>query len=365
MSTINLKNESMPPVDLVMSILDQPVIQKPEEPEERVKIAIIMDYDDTITVRYSQEQMVEKNIENIKKFYKEHHNIMVETAADYWNIVTELYKGGSKEVSYLSCLMRDFENGVITGRSGEKMKVDDLLYYGSLSPLAPGIKDFLKEIKKEHDVDLRIYVVSVGMKNLIMGSGIGDLVDGVYSCELKQSFKDYVDTIHRVVVSFSKSEEYIRIVKGVLPDNEDVLNKRLTQDEYFLQYDHTIIVGDGMSDKPLFMFAGKKGAKRIAVYSPGNRYSFKKCVSELITDGAIDALVPRDYTPGGQTFRLFSDMISAMARAGEGCGFPPYLLYQYRKGILCSSEVIDFVKSHISTCPNCTDHTDVAIIYPR
>lgn len=76
---------------------------------------------------------------------------------------------------------------------------------------------------------------------------------------------------------------------------KDLRDVRLRADEYKIPYKNFIAVGDGFTDKALWMSVKKKGGKCVIVYERGSMESYKKAMTIAWT--AASYVLEQDYTP--------------------------------------------------------------------
>jgi 2-hydroxy-3-keto-5-methylthiopentenyl-1-phosphate phosphatase len=319
-------------------------------------VFIVLDFDMTMSEESGQEPMFADNLDRIKEKYKDVYP--VETAADYWKIVSIVYKGYDREIAYLQCILDDIEDGTFL-RDGHKITVEDLQYYGSKIKLSPGIKEFVVEIKKEWEgkANIFIYIVSVGMKNLILGTGLEELVDGIYASELVAKSSVHVNKIFKLYEGFTKTKAIIEIAKG------KELNDYLPSKDYKFDYRYSIVAGDGMSDLSAFGYSRKKGAKAIGVYEKDNMVAFESAHKKI--GRFVDCLLPRDYTPHGDTWQIFNEYIAELI-AEERCIFPTGLIHEHRKGSIKCEKTINYIRTHFDECkcPNCSPAVSLKWVAP-
>jgi hypothetical protein len=308
-------------------------------------VTIIFDYDDTITEECCEHPIFEDNLERIQKKYTD---IDIKKASDYWKVVDTYYKGYDREIAYIQCMLKDISEGVFM-RNGHKLTDDDMRYYGSLIKLSPGIIEFINNIKMTWcgKVNLSIYVISVGIRNIIMGSEISSLVDGIYASELVSTNNcEYLNEIKTLITSFSKTATFIKLSKGI-----DNINLKIVHNDHKFPYKNSIIIGDGLSDSPLFGYAGKKGAKIIGVYKKGSMEAYNNAHCKIGI--YIDALLPRDYTPSYVTYKMINKYIDEIS-SNNRCTFPHQLIHLEHFGKLEHDDVIDMVNTHYNKCIQCS-----------
>src|SRR5271156_3491614 len=140
-------------------------------------IAIIWDFDKTLTSAYMQKPLFkhygvdEKKFwaeaNGLEKFYRRHgaHNV-------------------SKDTLYLNHILTYVREGIF------KDLTNNLLFkFGSEIEFYPGLPDFFSSLKSsvsensefaKHEVSVEHYIVSTGLRKMIEGSDIAQYVDGIW-----------------------------------------------------------------------------------------------------------------------------------------------------------------------------------------
>jgi hypothetical protein len=329
---------------------------------DKKNIVLIWDYDGTMTEHTCQTPMLSANMKSLQQKYG------IINPDDYWESIDLHRSSGNQEVEYLQKILLDIKTKVLT-RDGNSITEKDLQYFGSLVQMAPGIFEFLKEIKDKWSdkVNICIYVISIGMQNLILGSGIAEYVDDIYAS--KFTHRDYDDPklddtdlpinwIKKIVTSFGKTAPLIEIAKG----KPASLNVKLSAKDYRFQYRDMIVIGDGYSDLSVFSYVRKKGGHVIGVYEKGNKDAFETSHQKI--GYSIDYLLERDYTPNRTTAREIHKMIGEIVE-NKRCDFSPELLHMYRKGAIRDQETMEYVDIHIRECPYCSDIVTTSMMLPK
>ena len=233
------------------------------------KVALIFDFDLTCTEEYQQWVLINKymvkyqetyntpeKIKEIREYIPEYDGIT--TIDDFFRLVEFSRKKAQAEkkgirvqrgVTWMSQLCRDMQlSGPLCGCTNE-----EFIELGKEIHLSPGIKDFFKEIKsiwRSKNVDVRIYIISVGLKPFIEGAIGDDLVDGIFAGEISDG------QIMSVIEDYTKTEIAFEIAKG----GQDRKNMKLRGNEYDIPYNKFVVVGDGYTDIPNWRFYRKYGA---------------------------------------------------------------------------------------------------------
>jgi len=328
--------------------------------EEKKNVFLLFDYDETMTETSAQEPIFEHNLQRLQEKYGKD---IIKKPGDYWGLLDTTYKFPEydREITYLQQIRNDIQDGTLLNLRDEPICEEDLKEFGAMVELAPGIKEFLVHIKEEWKdrANIEIYIISVGMKNMILGAGFEKLVDGIYSCEFEvddTSKNGGVSHIKKIITSFSKTASIIEIAKG------ENLNTILSAKDYRFHYKNCIVFGDGMSDLSVFGYLRKKGGQTVGVYKHDSRKACEKAHKKI--GFSIDKLVPRDYRIGNFTHQIINKSIESLIDS-KRCDFPQELIHMYIKGSLENKDTCRFVEKHVKKCKQCSLSLHLELVPPR
>jgi hypothetical protein len=189
----------------------------------------------------------------------------------------------------------------------------------------PGMPDFLELVRKhvgshpryaEHQIRVEHYIVSSGLRQMILGSAVAPFVDGVWACEFAEEialpgFLDagqerlfspdrQISEIIYTIDNTTKTRAVFEINKGTNTNPAIDVNAKIAQSDRRIPFQNMIYVADGPSDVPVFSIVDQNGGRTYAVYRPGSSGEFEQ-VNRLLEQDRIDAYGPADYTDGSQT----------------------------------------------------------------
>lgn len=175
----------------------------------------------------------------------------------------------------------------------------------------PGVKDWFSRIREfaaAYDVDVKHYIISSGLKEIIEGSDIYDQFDEVYACEFLYDI-DNIAVWPKIVVNYTTKTQFLfRINKGILDvSDDDSLNIYVPEDERPVPFRNMIYIGDGLTDVPCMKLVKANGGYSIAVYTDKDK------VSELMTDDRVNYIADADYTENGEIDTLVKNIILKMS----------------------------------------------------
>ena len=198
----------------------------------------------------------------------------------------------------------------------------DLVAQGRDVELFAGVNDWFDAMAQyiathpsSQGVELRHYLISSGLTEIIEGTGIYSRFHNVFASEY---WFDAYDLPYpkRVITDTGKTQYLFRINKGV-EDLGDSINEHMPEGERPVPFSNMIYYGDGDTDVPSMAVMRKNGGYAFAVHPPGKSKS--KCV-KLFEAGRCDFYAPADYREGSALFKrtcLLLDRILADIRMRE------------------------------------------------
>ncbi len=266
-------------------------------------IALVYDFDGTLSPRPMQEYTFLPKIGvDPKAFWAEVNQMAREHQAD--NLITYMH------LMYKKAKAR-----------GVRIDREELVALGRDVELFAGVETWFREIadyvslRTETPVELRHYLISSGLKEIIEGTSIYGNFHNVFASEY---FFEAYDLPYpkRVITDTGKTQYLFRINKGV-EDLSESINSHMPEAERPVPFAHMIYYGDGDTDVPSMTVMRKNGGHAIAVHPEGRDEA--KC-AELFRAGRVDFYAPADYRRGSTLFRrtgLLIDHILAVIRIEE------------------------------------------------
>jgi phosphoserine phosphatase len=267
-------------------------------------IALVYDFDGTLSPRPMQEYAFLPEIgADARAFWAESNALAKRTEAD-------------PLITYMHLMYRKAK------AKGVRIDRADLVAQGRQVELYPGVEDWfdaigghVKSHAQSHGVQLRHYLVSSGLTEIVEGTSIYRRFHNVFASEY---WFDAYDLPYpkRVITDTGKTQYLFRINKGV-EDLGRSINQHMPEDARPIPFTNMIYFGDGDTDVPSMAVMRKNGGHAVAVYPPGK--SKAKCV-ELFRAGRCDFFAPADYRQGSELYRrtcLLLDRILADIRVQE------------------------------------------------
>jgi haloacid dehalogenase-like hydrolase len=273
---------------------------------DRKTIALVYDFDGTLSPRPMQEYAFLPQIgADAAAFWAESNALAKETRAD-------------PLITYMHLMYKKAK------AKGVRIDRADLVAQGRHVELYPGVEDwfdaigaYVKGYAQSHGVQLRHYLVSSGLTEIVEGTSIYRRFHNVFASEY---WFDAYDLPYpkRVITDTGKTQYLFRINKGV-EDLGDSINQHMPEAARPIPFANMVYFGDGDTDVPSMAVMRKNGGYAVAVYPGGKSRGRAKCV-DLFKAGRCDFFAPADYREGSDLFRrtcLLLDRILADIRVQE------------------------------------------------
>jgi hypothetical protein len=265
-------------------------------------IAIVYDYDLTLSPNYMQEEVIFPAFGiDSRSFWKKSHELVKDLGFD-------------NELAYmkllLDCLGIDRPTNARLRELGGSLR-----FYPGLPEM---FQEFQSGLLKPHHESLGIqvehYIISSGLKILIEGSRIAPFVKAIFGCEFAEDESGRISFPKRVISHTQKTQYLFRINKGLLSMNEDV-NDHMPESVRPVPFRNMIYIGDGPTDVPCFAVVRQNGGHAIAVYNPDDstRASFKKCYQLSTHADRVRHIAPADFRAGSHLRLVLENMIEEIA----------------------------------------------------
>ena len=268
----------------------------------QITIAIVYDYDQTLSPNYMQDEVL------FPAFGID--------SGKFWARCQALVRedGYDSELAYLKALLDCLDMDRPTNAR--------LIELGKGLKFYPGLPEMFDEmrtalLRPEHvalGINVEHYIISSGLKALIDGSGIAPYIKAVFGCEFAEDKAGHIVFPKRVISHTQKTQFLFRINKGLLDYTQDV-NDHMPPELRPIPFDHMIYIGDGPTDVPCFTVVRQHGGHAIAVYNPGDksRNSFRKCYQLVGAADRVRHIAPADYRAGSHLRLLLEQMVGEIA----------------------------------------------------
>ena len=253
-------------------------------------IALVFDFDGTLTPQPMQEYTIlpEIGIKKGKVFWSEVHQEAIKT-------------GGEEIVTYMRLMlkksqMRDYP---VTRKR--------LMSLGQKIEYYPGVKTFFNRINKYmksnyKGIELRHYLISAGLKEIIDGCEIAKYLYKVFASEYY--YNEYNQAVFpKVIVNDTLKTQFIfRINKGKENLHENI-NEYMPTENRPIPFQNILYIGDGLTDVPCMTVIRKNEGASIAVYKPYSPKGKSTC-KELVSAKRADFMSKADYRNGSELDKI-------------------------------------------------------------
>lgn len=270
-------------------------------------IAIIWDFDKTLTPQYMQAPLFRAYDIDEKAFWRE-----VNSLPEYYA------RAGvhlQPDTSYLSHLLTYVKEGIMPDLTNARLRElgGEIEFFPGIPELFGALRDIVKAPEyEEGDLRLEHYVVSTGLAEMIRGSRIAEHLSGIWASEFIEAparpgedlggkpGSGPISQIAGFLDNTTKTRAIFEINKGVNKLKNVSVNDLIPEEDRRVPMKNMIYVADGPSDIPSFSVVRKHGGLAYAVFQPESETQFAQ-VDGLLQAMRVDAYGPADYTPHSQT----------------------------------------------------------------
>jgi hypothetical protein len=274
-------------------------------------VACIWDFDKTLIPGYMQAPIFNAFGMDAEAFWKE-VNGLPEIYAQRGNRV-------SGDTVYLNHLLSFVKNGELKGLTNARLRE-----LGAELEFYPGVRELFESLKtlasekaeyQKHNIRLEHYIISTGLAEMIRGSAIAPLVEGIFGCEFIEAplpphysrqdelplhMEFEISQIGTIVDNTAKTRYIFEINKGTNKHPGIDVNAAIAPAARRVPIERMIYIADGPSDVPVFSVVKSNGGKTYAVFNPESEAEFAQN-DALLHAGRIHAYGPADYRHGSTT----------------------------------------------------------------
>jgi len=307
-------------------------------------IACIWDFDKTLSPGYMQAPIFEMYRVDPKKFWKEVAVLPNHYQKDGLDLI-------STDTLYLNHILTYARLGTFKGLNNARLRK-----LGGKIELYEGLPDFFDKIKRfvatnpeyvQHEIQVEHYIVSTGLRQMVLGSKIAPYVDGVWGCEFiedapppgylnagKKAVSQDPKIISQIAYALdntTKTRAVFEINKGSNKIPDIAVNAMIPDEDRRVPFQNMIYIADGPSDIPVFSLINQFGGRTFAVYQPGSSKEFSQ-VNNLQKQKRVQSFGEANYTEDSQTSmwiknaitEICSQIVKNRERAlGDKIGKPP------------------------------------------
>ena len=267
------------------------------------KIAIIYDFDGTLTPKSMQEYtLLPKLGINSQSFWK----MIVKEAKE---------TGGESMMIYMRQLLDHAKDKNIKISKHEFFKMGkDIQYYNGVIDWFRNIDKYVKKLSSS-EVEIHHYIISAGHIEILNGISIKKYIKKIFASEYFYNDNEHAVFPKIVVTDTTKTQYLFRINKGK-EDLSDNINSHMSEDKRPIPFDNMIYIGDGLTDVPSMALIKKEGGHSIAVYQKRLKAQVNIC-KELFDANRVDFISEADYKKGSDLYKktcLLLDYVVAKIR---------------------------------------------------
>ncbi len=233
---------------------------------------------------------------------------------------------------YLDHILSYVQAGRMSGLSNDLLRRlgADITFY-------EGIPDFMDLVRKsieseprfaEHQIAVEHYIVSTGLRQMILGSAVAPLVDDVWACEFTEmiappGYRDHqgqlfspegeIRQLIYTIDNTTKTRALFEINKGSNKNPGIDVNAKMAREDRRVPFQNMIYVADGPSDVPVFSIVEANGGRTYAVYRPGSRSEFEQA-ARLLEQDRVDAFGEANYSESSQTALWITHAVEGIAK---------------------------------------------------
>ena len=187
--------------------------------------------------------------------------------------------------------------------SGLSLKREAFRKFGAQIELYRGVTDWFDLINcygKGIGLNVKHYINSSGLKEMIEGTPIAKKFESIYAC----SFLYDVDGVAywpAVAVDYTTKTQFLfKINKGIreICDNRRI-NEYVPREERPMPFERMIYFGDGETDVPCMSVVKEQGGHSIAVYGQPRK---KATALRLIRENRVNFACKADYSEEGEIY---------------------------------------------------------------
>ncbi len=289
-------------------------------------IAMIWDFDQTLIPGYQQEPLFAEYGIDPKMFWSE-VNALQKYYSDRRLVVTQ-------DTLYLNHILAYVKDGHMAGLTNAKLH-----NLGGKLNFYPGIPEFFEESRQlvkddkrfsAHGISVEHYIVSTGLRQMILGSAIADHTDGVWASEFieEPAAKGFLEEKtgklgldeHEVtqvgyfIDNTSKTRAVFEINKGTNKVPGIDVNATIAPEDRRVPFRNMVYVADGASDIPVFSILNSMGGRTLGVYNPDQEQHFKN-VKQLQDQGRVQHFSEADYRSGRNASRWILATLDEIGRS--------------------------------------------------
>jgi len=250
--------------------------------EKKIKMAICYDFDGTLAPGNMQE-------------YGFTEKVGYANPKDFWKKAAEIAKKQHADgiLAYMQLMIKESKSKNIP------FKRDDFKKYGKAIKLFNGVEEWFDRISAyaaDKDIELKHFIISSGLKEMIEGSSIASKFEKIYASCFMYDANDAAEWPAVALNYTTKTQFLYRINKGVLDETDNkTINEYTPPEKRDIPFENIVYIGDGETDIPCMKMVKISGGHSIAVYPPHIDGAQEK-IKHLIMDNRVNIIAAADYS---------------------------------------------------------------------
>src|SRR5690554_1983937 len=291
----------------------------------QTNIAVIWDFDKTLIPSYMQEPLFKHYNVDGRTFWREVNSLPKHLTRNGQEMVAE-------DSIYLNHILTYVRAGIFKGLNNKLLRE-----LGSQLDFYPGLPEFFQAVKdhvarnpvfSKYDIKVEHYIVSTGLRQMILGSKIAQYTDGIWACEFvehrlppgylthgipeQNESEVTIQDISYIIDNTTKTRALFEINKGVNKIKEIDVNTNIPREDRRIPFENMIYIADGPSDIPVFSLVNQNGGRTFGVYSKGSKEEFAQ-INELQKQGRVHSFGEANYEPNTQTYMWIMNAVDEIA----------------------------------------------------
>ena len=220
---------------------------------------------------------------------------------EFWNLCDQIAK--TNDAGGIAVVMYAIQ--AAAQRAGIRCTRQVLRDFGKMVQFFPGVLEWFDQINDyaaQIGVQVKHYVNSSGIKEMIEGCAIAHQFEHIYACTyLYDSNGDACWP--SVVVDYTKKTQFLfKINKGIREVSDRVrINEFVPTEERPVPFERMIYFGDGETDVPCMRTVKSNGGHSFAVYGNDKK---RELAQQLLSQGRVNFACPADYTEKGKMMEI-------------------------------------------------------------
>ncbi|MFI3241530.1 MAG: haloacid dehalogenase-like hydrolase [Alphaproteobacteria bacterium] len=259
------------------------------------KVALIYDFDETLSTTYMQEYTL------IPEFGM--------SAKEFWHIANTW--GEKNGVDQITSSMYWIKK--VAESKGINLTKSHLRKMGKSIEFFPGVEDWFERINrygKYLGLDIEHYIISAGITSIIKGCSIVHNFKDIYGCSYAYDENDRPVWPARVVNHTTKTQYISKINKGLGALEDRAVNEFYPDEKRRIPYTRMIYFGDGMTDVPSMKSIKKRNGYAIAVY---DKHKGDTTAVKLLKEDRVNFALLADYRDGKHLDTVTKTILNKMA----------------------------------------------------